>query len=763
VTRLRQVTWSRLIWAALVLLAALLLPALQAGPARAQTITARTQTSAGPVSLLSQTPWVAKNGLFQLRLALPAGVPAGDHLEAQAYTRLTTRTDFDQTLNGQPSGFVWYSTGPLALPLPSDPAGGVDVNIPVNQAAPAGSTIPTFNATLGSGVYPIQIGLFDQNGLSVDQPLTTFLVYAAGPPAVTSLPRLSVALIIPVHTSPTVNRDGQVGAPSAREASRLNSLAGEIGAASGVTVNLEVTPQTVAALQAGNGADQATAAALSTAVAGGLAAALPSPYVRVSISDMEASGLGGEVDQQMNAGSQTLARAFGSAPSKSTWVVNGPIDETTVSTLVGAGATRLIVPDSELTTLPSSVTETTFARPTGLYVPGNPNLTVYGADTQITADFVRRQPPVLAANQLLAELAMIQLETPGVTRGVVALPPQGWSADPTFVSTLLNGLGGHPLLASVTVSSLFKQVPRAPIVRQLASPSSGSSNTASPGSTIAPSASTLSTTAPTSAAAPTPSLSADAGQIRTARRQVSATSTILPTNLALAATLEQQVLVSESSDVTEAERQVLLGSVAETSGRVFDQVILPGSSSITLTSTKAQIPLTILLKRSLKVYVELQLSSQRLLFQPFVPPNGRCSVPTPTSEVCQLVLTSQNTTLKIPVQTRSSGVFPLDVSLASPDGSVVLARDLTTVRSTAISGVGVVVIVLAVMSLAVWWVRDLRRGRRARRLVPAPIEPGLDDGTGAPGAAATPMSGDPVVDDFFTRPPPEYDQPGLDR
>jgi Family of unknown function (DUF6049) len=527
-----------------------------------------------------------------------------------------------------------------------------------------------------------------------------------------------------------------------------------------VTVNLEVTPQTVAALKTGNASDQATAAALQAAVAGGPDAALPGSYVRVSISDMEGSGLGAEVAQQMQAGAQTLAGAFGSAPSRSTWVVNGPVDATTVSTLMGAGATRLIVPDSELSALPPSVTETTFARPTRLSVPGSPDLTVYGADTQITADFVRREPPVLAANQLLAELAMIQLETPGITRGVVALPPPGWSPDPTFVSTLLGGLKSHPLLASVTVSSLFNQVATAPIVRQLASSPSGSDN-ASSGSTSAPSTSTV-TISPASSAASTPSLSGDAGQIRTARRQVSATAAVLPTNVALAATLQQQVLVSESIDVTEAQRQALLGSVAKTSGQVFDQVVLPGSSSITLTSTKAQIPLTILLKRSLKLHVELQLTSQRLLFQPFVPPNGRCSVPTPTSEVCQLVLTSQNTTLKIPVQTRSSGVFPLDVALASPDGSVVLARDLTTVRSTAISGVGVVVIVLAVLSLAIWWVRDLRRGRRRRQLVPAPVEPGGDDGPDGPGPAA-PVSGDPVVDDFFTRPPPEYDRPGLDR
>lgn len=120
-------------------------------------------------------------------------------------------------------------------------------------------------------------------------------------------------------------------------------------------------------------------------------------------------------------------------------------------------------------------------------------------------------------------------------------------------------------------------------------------------------------------------------------------------------------------------------------------------------------------------------------------------MPTPTSEVCVLTLSSQNTTLKVPVETRSSGVFPLDVSLVTPDGSVVLAHDRDTVRSTAVSGVGIVLIVLAAVSLAIWWARDLRHGRRARRLVPAPD---FDEEKGA---------ADDVVDDFFATPGPDYE------
>jgi hypothetical protein len=65
-------------------------------------------------------------------------------------------------------------------------------------------------------------------------------------------------------------------------------------------------------------------------------------------------------------------------------------------------------------------------------------------------------------------------------------------------------------------------------------------------------------------------------------------------------------------------------------------------------------------------------------------------------------------------------VFPLEVTLWTPDGSQLLAHNRDTVRSTAVSGVGVILIVLAIVSLAVWWIRDLHHGRRARRLVPVP-------------------------------------------
>jgi hypothetical protein len=244
--------------------------------------------------------------------------------------------------------------------------------------------------------------------------------------------------------------------------------------------------------------------------------------------------------------------------------------------------------------------------------------------------------------------------------------------------------------------------------------------------------------------------------------------------------LDRDLLTSESSDLTGKQRLSLLGLVFTASNRVTRLISLPKASSITLTSTKGEVPLTVLSAPSLRARVQLRLSSQRLIFHLSFPPGGKCRIPTPTSEVCDLTLTTQNTTLKIPVEARASGVFPIDVSLWTPDGSQMLARNRDTIRSTAVSGVGIILIAVAVVSLAIWWGRDLRYGRRARRLVPAPGEEGeyaegdgsaedfehgngsagdLGDqltGAGASGGSGRSDRSDRSVREFFATPAPEY-------
>jgi hypothetical protein len=250
---------------------------------------------------------------------------------------------------------------------------------------------------------------------------------------------------------------------------------------------------------------------------------------------------------------------------------------------------------------------------------------------------------------------------------------------------------------------------------------------------------------------------------------------VLPQDAGRAVILNKQLLVAESTDLTEAQRQSLLHEIQTAVTQVTNLITLPRSSSITLTSSTSDIPLTVFSTPSEHPRVELRLSSERLIFRQFSPPNGKCTVPTSTSEVCDLTLTAQNTTLKVPVESRSSGVFPLQVSLWTPDGSQLIAQETDTVRSTAVSGVGVVLIVAAVLFLAIWWVRDLRHGRRARQLVPPPEDEVPEDRDNSVPAEqiATPAdttepldyadsagpggpAPDRVTQQFFSTPAPRY-------
>ena len=54
----------------------------------------------------------------------------------------------------------------------------------------------------------------------------------------------------------------------------------------------------------------------------------------------------------------------------------------------------------------------------------------------------------------------------------------------------------------------------------------------------------------------------------------------------------------------------------------------------------------------------------------------------------------------VPVVARTAGVFTLKIRLASPDGGLILASSEDTVRSTAASGVGILLSIGAALLLA---------------------------------------------------------------
>jgi hypothetical protein len=77
-------------------------------------------------------------------------------------------------------------------------------------------------------------------------------------------------------------------------------------------------------------------------------------------------------------------------------------------------------------------------------------------------------------------------------------------------------------------------------------------------------------------------------------------------------------------------------------------------------------------------------------------------------------LEPKSTTVRVEVQTRTSGSFPLELSIRSTDGVLTIATTNFSVRSTAVSAAGLALIIGAAAFLALWWGHDIRRRRRLR-------------------------------------------------
>lgn len=731
------------------------------------------------ISVTSQTPYLdGASGTWTIGLRLAPGTGTAARLAVTVYPLLYTRTFFDQTLSGQMHGQPIYQSGAIKVAsLPAASGGGVNLELPVNPSGkpPQNDPVPPLSLSVSSiGVYPVQIGLVNQNGVTMGQPITTYLVLIPHP---ISFPKLAVSWILPVHAKPS-SASGGAGKLGTSAVSSLASLASALAAHPSVPVSLEMDPETLNALQASGSPGRTVLGALSALATDPHDQVMPSTYVPVDIGGMAAAGLGGEVANQLNAGGATLRNLVHAQPARSAWALPQPLDTAAVQLLQSQGATHLVMPGNDLQAPNYNFT---FAQPAQLQ-SATSGVEVVGADTILNNHFSDTGDQVLQAQQFLAELAMIDSETPGQQRGVAILTPTQWTPQPAFIDQVLAGLAGNPLLQAVTVDQLFATVP----------PATTNGHTLVRG---------LSTARP----APFPL----ADSVRQGRSQLASFSRTFPTASQQAAALAHQLLDTEASDLTATQRAAALAAFSASMHSKMGKVAVPPDVSITLTARNGNVPVTVVDSGPRPAHVLLVLSSQKLSFRSFTLPGGRCQATRPGSAICALDLTGPTMTLKIPVEARTTGVFSLVMSIQTADGVQVLSSARYTVRSTAVSVVALVLMIGAVILLAVWWVRDRRHGRRARELVqppqdtqdelagdgdgpeysppagadsrgqpppaditgpangvprrsrvPGPPDPAPGENTAGGDHGADASGGDRLVADFFASPPPRY--PGID-
>ncbi|MDQ1429192.1 MAG: putative peptidoglycan lipid flippase, partial [Acidimicrobiaceae bacterium] len=642
------------------------------------------QSTPGLLHLADQTTWIGDGGTFRVAVNV-ATPPAAARLQLSVYQSLTTRSDFAESLADRIHTNRLKVFDPIAVSsLGTTPELSVAVNPKASAHAPQFVHLPV------SGVYPIRVDLVDTAGSLLSR-LTTHLIYS-GPDAATNS-RLDVAWVVPIHAAPATGAPTSALAPGA-DANGLVDLSSQLGAHAAVPLTLAATPQTVEALAAG-GANERSAV---TDIAGSLAGrqVLAAPYVRLDVPAMLGAGLDTEIPTQLATGAEVLAADFHGVPTSATWVEYGPLSAAAVDDLAGRGVQRIVVADKSLSPLPADDRVRTLAQP---FTVAGKSSRIAGVafDAGLSAHFIDQGDQLLAAHQLIADLALVQLELPNRRggRGVVVTPPLDWHPDKTFLATVLDGLAKAPMLAPVTVDRLFSDVTplqsgQNPLVRGIA-----------PGDQQ-PRSQTI----------------GDAAAIRAARKFIPSLASLIPPGTPAITDIERHLLISESADVGDRSRPDEVAAATAMSDHLKSMVRLPGNQSITFTARQGLIPISILSGASFPLRVKVRVTSQKLGFQPVQLPGGSCAVDSGTSEVCTLDLRAQNTTVRIPVVAKTTGVFSLTVSLDTPDGGLNLATNQDTVRSTAASGVGVFLSIGAVALLAVWWVRDVVHGRRARRLVP---------------------------------------------
>ncbi|MDQ6726496.1 MAG: DUF6049 family protein [Actinomycetota bacterium] len=664
---------ARLVGALLLLLALASTAAGSAPVAGAQPLTGK-----GKVTFVAQTPWVPAGGDFRLEVKVDRP-PGASNLQfaITLFPAVATRSEFGETLADHMSDSALIALQPVPLAgLRPEINGDVILTVPIRDPSlprdPSRVLLPPRD-----GVYPVRVELRDTlAGTVVDR----FVTHLLSTPEVHSTPKLGLAMVMPVHAPPALQPDGGRALPNGDV---LTAMTQGVEAIRATPFTLAPTPETVTALAASTDA-KAKGLLASLKAAAADRPVVAGPYVPTNLAGLMGAGLDGEVARQLTRGETTLTDQLGSHLDGRTWLADDALDISSLESLAGHGFDRVIVPETSLNPEPDQ--RLTITRPFVL-AGRQSRLQAAAADAGLAAHFDNRGNQALLAYQMLADLMEVYLDRPGDAdrRGVVAVPPRDWTPSRQFLDALTAGLSLSPIVEAVSVDTLFTSVPTA-------LDDSGTAMVRKP------------------APSPPGGVADVATSLTATRHKLDSLGSILGSGNTTSAVIDERLLVAESSDFkTQRQR---LGYVDSAEGLIADQlgaIQMPSGRSITLTARQGEIPVTFQNRTGKPVKVVVKVQSDKLEF-----PHGATQ---------DLELTRLNTTEKFPVVARTSGAFPMRITLESPDGNLEVGRARITVRSTAASGAGLVMALGAASFLAIWWGRNAMKGRRARALVPEP-DPG---------------------------------------
>ena len=538
------------------------------------------------------------------------------------------------------------------------------------------------------GVYPVQISV------GSSRPVTTFLV-RLGAAAAGDTP-YTVSFVVPLRSATADQPDGTIALASS-EVARLDSLATMLESAPTGSITVVPNPETLDALDASGPDSRATLEHLQRASRTDLI--LRSPFVPIDVDAWRRAGRDDHVTLQLRMGRDVAARSLGRGATdiSTRTVVLGRYDTpSSLDAFRREGAANVVALDTVLDPLRSDLFPSAVAQTFRIRDSANQDLLAASADTWLSNAVVELDRSTNrggVAQQILADLAAAFFDRPNLARGSVILLPPDWSPHGGMVDSLLKPLSSSTIVQLRDLDGYFGTVSRA-------NPAEGETKTETLLS--GPMRRTLVLTRG-------PDVETHAVEVDAARAALDSYAAIFgPTVASRVAAFDELLLASSDDRLTGEARRAYLDAATRfvaqnlltADGRIAFAV--PESERITLTSRRETLRLVVENRLTVSANVRIDLRSEKLAFP------GGASIAT--------TLQPGPNTVSFDVTVKTSGDSLLEYTVNAPRGSVgELAKGKIRVRSIALSGLGVVLSILAVLVLATWWIRHGVRHRRSRR------------------------------------------------
>lgn len=556
-----------------------------------------------------------------------------------------------------------------------EPPGGAEATFPVVDLPPADGTKarttgfviklfpdgePSPDPAWGweidqPGVYPVRVRLLDADGNRL-QVLMTSLIRLPEPDQ--SVTTTKAALMIGVHRPPPFDPDARATTDTADQSlvDQLDPVLALLADRPALPATFSITPDTLARL-AGDDTAAPDLARLRAELEADDRTVLDAPYVNIDAASLVANDVADNLTLQRDLGRQTLSELL-EQPIAGTWQLPDRVDADTLTQLRNRGVTRTLLPGDAL------------ASGAGVLAPvdvpsGGGTSRALSVSAAYAIGLDSAQDPVLAAHRLLGRLAATGPGPTGSPGVVVAIDPA--VASTTTLQIVTDALSfGSPFFTATGVPELLDATPA---------------------------------TVPVTLAAPVPpELGTWPVTYRQAQSQLDSYESMVAGRPERIRPYQKTLAVSAAEDLPVQQRLDDAQSVPAGLRKPFTSVTIPTKDKVTLGASDARFPLPIDsdLDYSVKVVIELE-ANDRVEF-----PNNRI----------ETTLEPGNNVVDIRVKTRTAGDTPVRITVRSPDDGVILAEGQYTIRSTAVSGVGIVLTVGAALFLAIWWGRHWRRSRR---------------------------------------------------